>query len=291
MDRADVAHRDSCLCRVTHGRIGCRCGVRRTCHTGWPALWMPLLQRGAVSVGSPADPATAARSSTASWQAVAIAIYLGGVVLLLLHMVAGRFRWHVWCGARSEVSDPAWRRLLAESSAASPSTSRFACCAAASRRCRWRSASIRVPSLTAIADTWSEDRRRAVLLHELAHVGQTGLPVASIAALACAFYWVHPGIVVDGAASSHRARAGLRRPRDRRRRHRSRLRRSLARSRVFPRRASCSGAGRDHGASESARGPHARDSRRAAQSCDSRAATPSRRDRYCGRTDRAACEC
>ena len=45
-----------------------------------------------VSVGSPADPATAARSSTASWQAVAIAIYLGGVVLLLLHMVARRTR-------------------------------------------------------------------------------------------------------------------------------------------------------------------------------------------------------
>ena len=147
-----------------------------------------------VSVGSPADPATAARSSTASWQAVAIAIYLGGVVLLLLHMVAGRISVARLVRRAVEVSDPEWRRLLAESSAGLALDVPV-------RLLRSREQTMplafgihtRSILLPAIADTWSEDRRRAVLLHELAHVVRRDCLSQAIAALACAFYWVHPG--------------------------------------------------------------------------------------------------
>jgi beta-lactamase regulating signal transducer with metallopeptidase domain len=42
-------------------------------------------------------------------------------------------------------------------------------------------------------DAWSEDRRRAVLLHELAHVARRDCLAQAVASLACAAWWFHPG--------------------------------------------------------------------------------------------------
>jgi beta-lactamase regulating signal transducer with metallopeptidase domain len=47
--------------------------------------------------------------------------------------------------------------------------------------------------IPAIGDSWSPDRRRAVLLHELAHVGRRDCLTQMLAAVVCAVYWVHPG--------------------------------------------------------------------------------------------------
>ena len=46
--------------------------------------------------------------------------------------------------------------------------------------------------LPAECDTWTLDRRRAVLLHELAHVRRHDLAGHTLGRLACAFYWFHP---------------------------------------------------------------------------------------------------
>jgi hypothetical protein len=43
------------------------------------------------------------------------------------------------------------------------------------------------------ADAWPLEMRRAVLLHELAHVARRDCLTQTAAALACALYWVHPG--------------------------------------------------------------------------------------------------
>src|SRR5206468_10016735 len=48
--------------------------------------------------------------------------------------------------------------------------------------------------LPASAADWTADRRRAVLLHELAHVARRDCLVQRVAALACAVYWPHPGV-------------------------------------------------------------------------------------------------
>jgi HEAT repeat protein/ribosomal protein L11 len=46
--------------------------------------------------------------------------------------------------------------------------------------------------LPAESDSWSLDRRRAVLLHELAHVRRHDLIGHTLSRLACAVYWFHP---------------------------------------------------------------------------------------------------
>ena len=46
--------------------------------------------------------------------------------------------------------------------------------------------------LPAAAESWTADRRRAVLFHELAHVKRHDLVGHTLGRLACAFYWFHP---------------------------------------------------------------------------------------------------
>ncbi len=46
--------------------------------------------------------------------------------------------------------------------------------------------------LPAEASQWPADRRRAVLLHELAHVKRRDLPAQLVTQFACAFYWFNP---------------------------------------------------------------------------------------------------
>jgi beta-lactamase regulating signal transducer with metallopeptidase domain/HEAT repeat protein len=57
--------------------------------------------------------------------------------------------------------------------------------------------------LPAECDTWTLDRRRAVLLHELAHVKRHDLIGHTLGRLACAVYWFHP--LVWTAAKNLRA--------------------------------------------------------------------------------------
>jgi beta-lactamase regulating signal transducer with metallopeptidase domain len=52
----------------------------------------------------------------------------------------------------------------------------------------WRSTILMPP----VAHAWSEDRRRAVLLHELAHVQRGDCRVQALTHAACALYWFNP---------------------------------------------------------------------------------------------------
>jgi len=47
--------------------------------------------------------------------------------------------------------------------------------------------------LPACADAWDADERRAVLLHEVAHVRRLDCLVQVLAQVSCAWYWFHPG--------------------------------------------------------------------------------------------------
>lgn len=54
-----------------------------------------------------------------------------------------------------------------------------------------RQPTIVIPS---VAGTWTADRWRAVLLHELAHIARRDCLTQWVAAVTCAIYWVHPGV-------------------------------------------------------------------------------------------------
>jgi len=66
--------------------------------------------------------------------------------------------------------------------------------------CRALNPTIVVPST---AESWSDDRRRAVLFHELAHVKRHDLLGHTLGRIACALYWFHP--LVWTAAKNLRA--------------------------------------------------------------------------------------
>ena len=75
------------------------------------------------------------------------------------------------------------------------SGAQFVSIAAGRKTCRWRGESgvggIVIP---AIADAWPEDRRRAVLLHEMSHLLRRDYLSQMQAAVACTLYWLHPGV-------------------------------------------------------------------------------------------------
>lgn len=121
-------------------------------------------------------------------------VYASVAFVLLLRLIAEFFSAGRLMRGAGEVHDPEWERLLLE------------CCQRmrAGRRIKlWRSHEQIMPAafgilggaivIPAIADTWSEDRRRAVLLHEIAHVVRNDCLTQVLAAVVCSVYWVHPG--------------------------------------------------------------------------------------------------
>jgi hypothetical protein len=113
---------------------------------------------------------------------------------MLIRLAHERAMVHRMARRAGVVSDPEWTRLLLE------------CARQVGVRGRVRllrslegsmpmAFGISIPSIMvpSVADTWSEDRRRAVLLHELAHIARHDCLTQLMAAVACAVYWVHPG--------------------------------------------------------------------------------------------------
>ena len=126
---------------------------------------------------------------------VLVVFYATIVASLLARLALQRLAIRRLARRSTDVTDCNWMRLLAE------------CAATAGARHPIRLLTsteqpmpamfgIRRPAilLPAGADHWSDDRRRAVLLHELAHVARHDCLWQALAAVACAIYWVHPGV-------------------------------------------------------------------------------------------------
>ncbi len=126
------------------------------------------------------------------------AVYVGyaaGVVLLLVRLLVEPFALRRLTRTSREITDTAWLRVRDDAAAQLRVT----------RPVRLMRSDCDVMPLTfgtiettivlpASADEWSDDRRRAVLLHELAHIARRDCLVQRIAACACALYWPHPGV-------------------------------------------------------------------------------------------------
>ena len=145
-------------------------------------------------LGTPATPALAAARHV-PWTLLLILAYVGGVLLLLAKLASE----HVLVRRLARVSmaddDPARVALLASLSA------RFGI----RRRVVLLQTRQPITPLTwgitrphvmipAASSDWPAERQRAALLHELAHVARHDCLTQTLAAIACAVYWPHPGI-------------------------------------------------------------------------------------------------
>jgi beta-lactamase regulating signal transducer with metallopeptidase domain len=161
----------------------------------------PSVFSGSDDDASSAAAATPARSAGAAsraieipWPAAVPALYAAVVLLLLARLIAAQVMIQRLARRATDVSEPELQALLIE-------------CAQRMgvrrpvRLLRSRDQIMpivfgtRVPAivLPAVADTWPQDRRRAVLRHELAHVARYDCLTQLAAEVACAVYWVHPG--------------------------------------------------------------------------------------------------
>src|SRR5918994_3430568 len=162
-----------------------------------------VIDRGTDVAAIPSTPAPAtvdadgppagARRLNLSWPALIGAVYTGGVAVMLIALFVHRSSVRRCARRASDVRDPEWSRLLAECARGMGVRSEV-------RLLRSREQSmpmtfgIRRPSILipAIAETWTGDRRRAVILHELAHIARRDCLTQTLAFVTCALYWFHP---------------------------------------------------------------------------------------------------
>jgi beta-lactamase regulating signal transducer with metallopeptidase domain len=147
---------------------------------------------------TPADASVSAsvpRQATSTAIAGISAVYAAGVVLLLMRLVLEGLALRRLTRASRDVTDAAWCRLRDEA-AAQLRLSRTVRLLRSEREIMPLTFGTIAPAivLPASADEWTGDRRRAVMLHELAHVARRDCLVQRIAAFARALYWPHPGV-------------------------------------------------------------------------------------------------
>ena len=139
------------------------------------------------------DSDRAALAAPTSWTQTLLMVWLAGVGLILLYMLAGTLgAWHVVTRARP-LRDETWLEALDEI------VDRLDV-----RRPiqMLRTPAIRVPMVWGVlrpvvllpesADEWDGERRRCVLAHELAHVKRWDALTQTVAGFACAVHWMNP---------------------------------------------------------------------------------------------------
>ena len=157
-----------------------------------PAPIAPVVRENPTPTAT-VDPAPVRFRLTPDWTALVLPVWLSGVGVALLLIVVGmvRIAWldrvtkpmtnDTWLGLLEVLSRELGLRrsvrLLQANGPAMPMT--------------W---GVRRPAilLPAEADQWPAERRRDVLLHELAHVRRHDCFIQLVARIACAVYWFHP---------------------------------------------------------------------------------------------------
>jgi beta-lactamase regulating signal transducer with metallopeptidase domain len=147
-----------------------------------------------VAASPASEPLLPARSPYTVWQVLALAYGSGAIVLLarLARQFAAARRLSRQSGA---MDDQGWPSLLREGRAALGMRREVRLLRGTAETMpmalgAWQAAIV----LPSVADEWSLDRRRAVLLHELAHVARRDCLTQLLAGVACAVYWPHPGV-------------------------------------------------------------------------------------------------
>jgi beta-lactamase regulating signal transducer with metallopeptidase domain len=137
----------------------------------------------------------AAVTDTLSWSAVVAGVYATGVVLMLIQLAMQRWSIRRLAREATDMRGFEWTHLSVEC-AQSLGLHRPVRLLRSRESSMPRAFGTRRPAilLPAMAATWPDDRRRAVVLHELAHVVRYDCLVQTMAFAACTMYWFHPAV-------------------------------------------------------------------------------------------------
>jgi beta-lactamase regulating signal transducer with metallopeptidase domain len=179
-------------------------GVRVSAPLQSDVARLPVALAGGDSEGSarlresdmspmPATPALSERQRSTPWTGVLMLVWLSGLVTLLARVAFGFVMARRLVNTSERVTDSRWNEialelarsvglrnpvgLLVHSQVTVPMSS------------GWRASRILFPR---DSGDWSEDRLRAVMLHEMAHMKRRDCQVQVMAQLACALYWFNP---------------------------------------------------------------------------------------------------
>lgn len=122
-------------------------------------------------------------------------LWLGGVVAGLIAIVGGLMTLRRLARRSTQIAGAEWQTLLAELKAGLGITRdvRVLVSDSATMPATW--GVVRpIVLLPAEAVSWNGERRRVVLLHELAHVQRNDCLMQIIAQFSCTVYWFHPGV-------------------------------------------------------------------------------------------------
>ena len=164
-----------------------------------PPTTPDLRAGGLTPPESPASAVTAGGSAstrwrlTPDWPALILPLWLAGAALVLASLALGLAR-IAWLGRTAlPVRDRTWLALIAELTQQLGITRpiRVLRASGPAMPMTW---GVRHPVvlLPAEADAWPMERRRDVLLHELAHIKRNDFLTQLVARIACAVYWFNP---------------------------------------------------------------------------------------------------
>ncbi len=134
------------------------------------------------------------RSLWPGWQTFAAGLYVAGLLVLLARLVVDQVAARRLAAAADEIHDSQWNQLLDDCRALMGLQTPVRLLRTRARVTPMAlgigSPAIVIPDT---ADAWTLERRRAVLLHELAHIERRDCLTQTLASLTCAVYWIHPG--------------------------------------------------------------------------------------------------
>lgn len=140
-----------------------------------------------------ADDAPQPRATPAiDWAAIIMRVWIAGVAISVCSLLAG-IGWLLWLGSRARTAGPEWLdvEILVRTQIKLPRPVRVAITSHPALIVTWR-AIAPVILLPADADTWSADRKRLVIAHEMAHLVRQDWIIQLFAELARSINWFNP---------------------------------------------------------------------------------------------------
>ena len=157
---------------------------------GTPSASTPMTPS---EIASASVPASIENEPSPTQSQILAGIWFGGAFLVAIWCAIGHIALLRIARRARLVDDPSWLAALEDASRSNGVTKRVRLFYSGSvdspMTWGYRHPIVLLPESAA---AWTGERRRVVLLHELAHIARVDFVAQLVAAFACAFYWFHP---------------------------------------------------------------------------------------------------